>query len=186
VTPHPHTLPHVNSGLPTGVPLDLKVADVRGNASEEPPTDSHPGKMIQPWYVLGFVSLVIGILALIAFFYPDDGIPVGEVKVAGRTVVPEFSLYFPSWADFFEADTNKPKDLDEILAALGAPIDPKTQAALDTTDEFRKAADMKRPPNSIQYPNDDPSVLFPAFEALEKARNEKKPVRILHYGGIRR
>ncbi|HEX2900239.1 MAG TPA: GDSL-type esterase/lipase family protein [Bacteroidia bacterium] len=177
-----------NSKLPEDASLDRKGGDVQGHSPQspgkKPPETAPPGKSLQPQYVLGFVAAVIAVLGLIALVFPDQGIKVPALQLKGTnlTVIPGFTAYFPTWKDFFEADTNEVKELDDILAALGAPIDPKLQASLDTTAEFRKAADMKRPPNTIQYPNDDPSVLFPAFEALEKARQSEKPVRILHYG----
>ncbi|MBK9452038.1 MAG: hypothetical protein IPN95_21990 [Bacteroidetes bacterium] len=149
-----------------------------------PPETAPEGKSLQPQYVLGFVTAVICVLGLIALVFPKQGVKIPEVKLVGTnlTVIPGFTAYFPTWNDFFEADTNEAKDLDDILAALAAPIDSKTQAALDTTAQFAKAANMNRPPNTIQYPNDDPSILFPAFEALEKAQQSQKPVRVIHFG----
>ncbi len=183
---HPNPDAQGNPQPPTKVSLEKKGGNAGGQVPHSPgklPPETAPeGKSLQPQYVLGFVTAVIAVLGFIAFLFPEKGVKFPGLKVSETTIIPEFTAYFPTWNDFFEADTHKVKELDDILAALGAPIDPKKQATLDTTAEFRKAADMKRPPNTIQYPNDDPSILFPAFEALEKARESDKPVRVIHYG----
>lgn len=135
-----------------------------------------PGRSIQPWYVLVFVMSVIVVLGAMSLIFPDSGVATPRLGP-----VPSMTFYFPSWSDFFSPDTNKAKDLDEILAALNAPVDPKT-ASMDTTQEFAHSANLTQAPNVIQYPNGDPSVLFPAFEALENAAQGRKPVRVMHYG----
>lgn len=134
-------------------------------------TDQEP--MIRPWYVLSFVTAVIAILAVMVFFFPEKGWePVEGVK-----------LYFPTWAHFFRPDTNKTPDLNAILANLEKPLDSAIvdSAGNDTTPGFKKGRPAKVGPNIIQYPNNDPSILYPAFAAMEKAKNNKN-VRVIHYG----
>jgi lysophospholipase L1-like esterase len=140
-----------------------------------------PPPSIQPWYVLVFVVSVIAVLAVLSIVIPKGGLTLPGITIADRELTGEYTFYFPRWEDFFTPDTTKAKDIDEILADLNADID--TLNAADTNGgDFRKAADMGRPPKTLQYPNDDPSVLFPVFEALEQSMNGKKPVRIMHFG----
>lgn len=179
-TPTQH--PSVGSAHPhSGATQDRKAAQAGDSTpvspGHQPPAGAPPGKSIQPWYVLGFVTSVIAVLGLISLAFPEKGLNTPAIGP-----VPAMTFYFPSWDDFFAPDTNQAKDLDDILAALNAPVDPKTTAAMDTTKEFAKSANLKQAPNVIQYPNGDPSVLFPAFEAFEKAGQSSKPIRVLHYG----
>lgn len=131
---------------------------------------------VQPWYVLVFVSSVIAILATIVFFFPEKGWePVAGVK-----------LYFPTWNHFFQADTNQAPDLATILANLEAEIDTTEVDSSgnedDTIPDFKKGPKGKPGPNVIQYPDNDPSVIYPAFAAMESAQKNKKLIRVMHYG----
>ncbi len=139
---------------------------------------------IQPWYVLCFVGSVILVLAGIAAIFPQGGlkVPALSVKGLGVQISPEFTLYFPTLHDFFATDTTKVKDITEILADLNGTDDTLRAASLDTSGQFRKAANMDRQPKTIQYANEDPSMLFPAFEAMERSSEGSKPVRVLHFG----
>ena len=146
----------------------------------EEPVQENKGASIQPWYVLVFVGSVIVLLGLIAFVFPSGGLKIPAIGGSSFQLTPAFTLYFPTWDDFFVADTSKGKNIDEILASLATP-DTLT-AISDTSGQYRKAADLDSQPKAIQYPANDPSLLFPAFDALEHAQERSKPIRILHFG----
>jgi hypothetical protein len=118
-------------------------------------------------------------MGLVAFVFPKGGWK--PLKALGIDPESEFTLYFATWDDFFAPDTTKAKDIDEILANLTGG-DTVVSAAVDTSGQYLKAADVDRLPKSIQYPNDDPRMLFSTFEALDHSRESARPVRILHFG----
>lgn len=150
---------------------------------DPPPQVQDPATTwIRPVYVLVFIWDVIATLALISLLlFPQRELRLG-LTVHETEVIPSFSVYFPTWENLFRSDTAKAVDIEDILAALEAPIESPSKASVDSSEEFGRAADLRQPPNAIQYPNNDPSVLFPVFEALENARKAEKPIRILHYG----
>ncbi len=147
----------------------------------EQPDKEIKAASVQPWYVLVFVSAVIAVLGVISFFYPKGGIHVG-LSVGDTEIVPEFRLFFPTWADWFERDTTKAADINTIVANLEGPVESSAAASLDTNGRFVKSADLASQPKSIQYPDNDPSILFSVFEGLEQSQNASKPVRVLHFG----
>jgi lysophospholipase L1-like esterase len=145
----------------------------------EEPNKENKAPSIQPWYVFIYVISVIATLGAIAFVFPKGGWK--PLRSFGIDANSELTLYFPTWDDFFTPDTTKAKDIDQLLADLEGG-DTLIAAAADTSGQFRKAADMNRLPKSIQYPDNDPSILFPAFEAMEHAQESSKPVRVIHFG----
>jgi hypothetical protein len=146
---------------------------------EEPDKKDSSSPSIQPWYVLLFVALVIAFMGVIAFFFPQGGWrPLASLGIDKDS---EFTLYFVTWDDLFTPDTTKAKNIDELLADLAA-VDTIMAATADTSGQFRKSADLGQQPKAIQYPDNDPSVLFPAFEAMEQSQGSGKPVRVLHFG----
>lgn len=156
---------HLDKGTPANV----------GHAPQAP-------KGIQPWYVLLYVWSVIFVLGIISLVYPKGGIKLPELSIGDHTVVPQFTLYFPRIEDFLQPDTTKADDIQDILAGLQGEDDKGRVASLDTSGEFRKSAALSADPKSIQYPDNDPSILFPAFEALEQSQQGSRPVRVMHYG----
>lgn len=129
-----------------------------------PESPKHPEKGVRPYHVLLFTLSVFTVLLSIMLVFPKDGIKISD----------NFTLYFPTVADFFSTGEDKP-DIDEILASMETPVDTQATTEVDT---------QPPPPrlNRIQYPDGDPSILYPAFRQLELAAKGKKPVRVLHYG----
>ncbi|HHG83834.1 MAG TPA: hypothetical protein ENJ82_03720 [Bacteroidetes bacterium] len=133
---------------------------------EIPQTETKAGQPseVKPWHVLAFTLAVFALLFVIMLFFPQNGIKVND----------QFTLYFPTMAEFFAGDTTVKPDMEEVLAELTAPAD--TMPAKSLEDSLRKS--LKK----IQYPNGDRSILYPVFAALEKARRGPGTSRVIHFG----
>ena len=118
---------------------------------------------LKPYHILAFLSTVFACLVGIMAIYPKDGIQITE----------GFTLYFPTLNSFLGEDEEKAPEIETILADLAEPdtVKPKT-----VKDSVRKSI------KTIQYPGGDKTILYKAFEALERSSQQSGTVRILHYG----
>ncbi|GAB4252843.1 MAG: SGNH/GDSL hydrolase family protein [Vicingaceae bacterium] len=124
---------------------------------------------MKPYQIVLFNLSVFAGLLLIMLVFPENGIKVATAK-----------LTFPTVEQFFEIDTANFKS--DIELALDSIIKSKesAQQKVDSTIIKRTLDSLKAAKKRIQYPNNDPSVLFAFFEKLDNAK--KKKVRIMHYG----
>ena len=115
---------------------------------------------------------VIGLLALLCAFMPDDGIRVNE----------DLTLRFPSLNEVLDPNHD---DAEEQLVTI-EPEETPEQMMERRMRELREAKQNEyedyfaHNPARIEFPNNDPSLFDNFFEALEGAQD--KPMRITHYG----
>lgn len=134
---------------------------------------------VKPYHVLAFLAAILGILGVLTFAFPKDGIQI----------TPTFSLQFPHWTELFAADTTQKPDLKEILAALESDsTDTMADGAASLPGKLGEDVQVAevnlsgRSAKKIQYPDGNLSILYPVFKALEGAATASKPVRVMHYG----
>jgi hypothetical protein len=148
---------------------------------------------MKPYHVfLTFLSLLL-IIALIAYFFPTNGI----------RIAPDVVIQFPSLKELTREEQKEYKDISDIVDNI-PPIDTLAPVIEDTlaqaeADTVRTGKDtippqprdtLKRKPsprpqltdNPLQYPNDDPAVLYPFFRSLQDLKDQDRIIRILHYG----
>ena len=122
-------------------------------------------------YIVCFIFAVLGLLALVAYFFPKEGIKAGNI---------EFT--FPSLTDVLQVQSEEAADEDianedtlsteELMQMRIAALNPEKE------NEFQNY--LKNNPARIHMPEGDINYLDPVFDALEAAREH--PMRIMHYG----
>lgn len=138
---------------------------------------------MSPVRVLLFLLAVLGLLALLGLAMPKEGIVLS----------PELALHFPSPQDMLFSNEEEKVDISDILALTtdSAAVADVDTIAVDTASTDTANTPFVFDPSKIapleerialHYPNDDKSVLYPLFAALQGAGSGGKPVRVMHYG----
>lgn len=134
-----------------------------------PNSNSKKEKGIHPSLTLVSLLIVMGILTIVLFVFPKEGIQIGSS-----------TIQFPTAHDFFlpeikEDSLSKMKDdLAELFDStiVVSEIDSTIiKQKLDSLTKFRK---------SIQLNDKGRTSLYHFFKALDNAKNKK--IRIMHYG----
>ena len=147
---------------------------------------------------LTFLS-ILALIALIAFLFPSGGV----------IIPPGIHVNFPSLKSLIDYEEVEYKDIssivennrpiDTLAPVIGDTIVPDTHSdttAIEEDSTTRAAQDTlaaikpkeqrpgvkKNRQKDLQYPNNDPSVLYPFFRSLEQLPGQDKLIRILHYG----
>ena len=115
--------------------------------------------------VLAFILGVFLMLGAVWAVFPAEGVPV-----AGRT------LRFASREGDLRDAMEKKLDVDSLLSA----VDNRFAMHEDTLAFYR--AFFYENPDRIFLPDDDYTFFDPVFQAFERARRDKKTVRVVHYG----
>jgi hypothetical protein len=138
---------------------------------------------LKPFHIFGLgLCLMAGIL-LISFFFPTHGL-----KVMGYT------LYFPNQWWHTEQTAASYKDINEIIASVNIDEEADTlnvavtndSTAIDST-EITVAPKIASLDSLIAYqhffelPDGHDTLMYPFFRRLKAAREQSKPLRILHY-----
>ncbi|MFO7791300.1 MAG: hypothetical protein ACQES1_05950 [Bacteroidota bacterium] len=127
--------------------------------------------MIKPRHISGFFISVLLMLAILALFFPKEGIKIGDTE-----------LTFPSLQDFFNPQKIEYADIDNIV---------RRQLRVDTTKADTSAiADTVRADAEVLAASEYPlefskpakNSLNNFFEKLEVADIGEQPIHIMHYG----
>jgi lysophospholipase L1-like esterase len=118
---------------------------------------------------LAFILTIILILGAGWFFFPAEGITIGD-----------YTLRFPSLAE-----DSKPKeeevDVDAVLNKVTKSFEMScSDNLLDSMRFFRQY--LKENPNRIYLPNDDYTYFDPLFSQFEEAQKLGKTYRVMYYG----
>jgi len=123
---------------------------------------------MKSYKILLFIILVIATLALIAVYFPKEGISVGRLH-----------LKFPSLENILTPHNDITYvEVDSLLK--NTEIDSLQQVIKDTISYF--AEELLLSPSKFYFPYNNLSYFDPLFEILSKAQQNGKTVRILHYG----
>ena len=128
---------------------------------------------MKAYKTVAFIFCIMAALALLAHFYPRDGVQVGNVLAE-----------FPSVQDVIGEEV----ETDTLVEEVEAQADTLTpeelvdlrMAELKAAKDSQFVSFCSKSPTRFYMPDDDLTYLDPVFEALEAAR--EKPVRIMHYG----
>ena len=118
---------------------------------------------------LAFILTIILILGAGWFFFPAEGITIGD-----------YTLRFPSLAE-----DSKPKeeevDVDAVLNKVTKSFEMScSDNLLDSMRFFRQY--LKENPNRIYLPNDDYTYFDALFHQFEEAQDRGKTYRVMYYG----
>ena len=115
-----------------------------------------------------FFFAVGALLFLTALYFPKEGVEINT----GLT------LKFADAEGLFEKDELKIKDVEAFLKQYEIPID--STAIKDSLE--RVALAQRRAMLRIQWPDSNRQKINAFFALLEALKNEKKKVRVMHYG----
>lgn len=119
--------------------------------------------------VLLFIIVSIASLALIGFFFPKEGIKIGD-----------FALEFIHPSEILKKDTSTKVDINLVLEQENYM---QNNEIRDLSDSIRVLEDFAdNSPLRIRYPENNSKYLYPLYEMLDNAKKEKKTIRIIHYG----
>lgn len=125
---------------------------------------------MKPIRTLIFILAVIGILLAGWFFFPADGLAVGDLN-----------LRFPSLADDLDEGKAEAVNVDAVMSNVRQSYDMTcSETMFDSLVFFRDY--LKENPNRIYLPNDDYTYFDSLFAAFEQARAKGKTCRVMHYG----
>ena len=118
---------------------------------------------------LAFILTIILILGAGWFFFPAEGITIGNQN-----------LRFPSYAEDSKP-AEKEVNVDDVLNKVTKSFEMTcSDNMLDSMRFFRSY--LKENPNRIYLPNDDYTYFDPLFHQLEQAQSQGKTYRVMHYG----
>ncbi len=123
--------------------------------------------------ILGFIVLCLLLLAVLAHFFPEEGLKWREME-----------LRFPSLKTALlgqEKPEEEAVDPDEQLARMAEAFHLKNLSDLaDSLDYYHRF--FCESPVRIEFPDDNPARWDSLFARLEKASELDKPLHIIHYG----
>lgn len=123
---------------------------------------------MRPYKILVFIFSVIAALALIAAFFPADGI-----KVFSTT------LRFPTLEQIMLKDVAQNENHAVIPIDTIEPVH-YTDEFMDTVSYYKQF--IEEAPCRFYLPASDIAFFDQFFEKLERAKAEQRTVRLLHYG----
>lgn len=124
--------------------------------------------MQHPLKTLLFIISIFGMLALMAFVYPKQGIQLSQ----------DITLNFPDLNDLLEKKEKK-TDISKILE-LADKINANDSLGIITDSLQTKDTALVKLINTIQFRNKAALDVF--FEALSNLKTDPKSIRVLHYG----
>jgi len=161
---------------------------------------------ISPFYTLLFLIVVLVVLAVVSFVFPENGISIGNsITIKFPTIDNIISGNKPRYAAIpqvaFKADSISLLELkkQELLEKQQAEISiAEPVATADTLTHTLKQIEKpkktrvkkEQPPvykseiksQKIEFANGDASVLFPFFKKLDASTTANNSLRIVHYG----
>lgn len=124
---------------------------------------------MKSYRTLLFILAVFALFGIGWYFFPEDGVNIGNLN-----------LRFPSYAQA-KAGEQKEVDVDAVLESVNESFEMKqSESLIDSLCFFRDY--LTENPNRIYLPGDDYEFFDSVFVAFEKAREEGKIYRIMHYG----
>ena len=156
---------------------------------------------MRPIKIFIFLFIVLLLLAIISYFFPNDGINLGssyrlrfpqlksvfavkKVNLADISgIIEKYQVQQPD--TFIEKNTSDFADSIEIISdslMIHLPID-TTFEQTDSTTTFKKKTTSPGTVNQmLEYPDNKNQALNPFFNSLQKLKSSGDLIRILHYG----
>jgi hypothetical protein len=151
---------------------------------------------MKPFKIFIFFLIILIIIGLVAYFYPEGGISIGN----------KYTLTYPTLEDMIQEEDKQYKDISNIVKN-NPPTDTtinflensfKDTIPDDTVKAVSRDSVPQQSPDTIQktyrnrkkaiksirkleYPESNHAVLYPFFHSLKK-NSSNELVRILHYG----
>lgn len=129
---------------------------------------------MKPSKVLLYLSIVLLMLGLTAYFFPENGLQLSK----------DITLQFPKLKDILSPEKKDYADITSIIQE-----NQKADSTASESEDLSKFSDTasyasldKEHIQQIEYPGNDKSLLYPFFEKLQNAATTSEVFRIMHYG----
>lgn len=119
--------------------------------------------------IICFIFSILGLLALVAYFFPEDGIAVGSVR-----------MQFPSLAEVLQTEEEKETLPTDTVATDTLSTEELLQMRMDALKAEKESEFMTYCETNaarIYMPGDNIDYLDPFFDALEAARERPHALR---------
>ena len=137
-------------------------------------------RSIKPFKALIFLLGVLLLLFAVSLFFPEDGARIGK----------RYTLRFPSAVEFFEKDTLFYPDISSIISSYPVSGEqektdnyPGTGSVIAESEPAVFNYDSTlRLIQALELPEGHDSTLYAFFRKLQNLNENRKVIRILHYG----
>jgi len=141
---------------------------------------------MKPDKILLFLVWVLGLLLFLTTVFPEKGVVLGE----------RIRFKFPTFKSLFERNKAEYADISNVLKVDTllslAKEDTLDNSGIPGADNMAKVNDyhydtlltdeLRAKLHRIQYPKNNRMVLYPFFRELYLLKEQKKRIRIFHYG----
>ncbi len=125
---------------------------------------------MKSYKILFFILLIITTLGVICFFFPSEGISIGNL-----------TLRFPSIEKILVRNQEPTRNLEKELQEKEISVKDSTlKSLMDSVNFYQNIA--RTHITRFYFPNDDINYFNDLFARMEKAQGNKEVIRILHYG----
>ncbi len=121
---------------------------------------------MKPYRIVIFIFLVISILGAICYFYPKEGVTIGKT-----------TLRFPSMEDVLVGQAQPQVEIKEEIDSVALE---QLNNLRDTLQQYK--AVLIEQTGRFYLPNDNVTFFDNLFARMERAKSERKVVRVMHYG----
>ena len=125
---------------------------------------------MKSYKILIFILSVIAILALVAYFFPKDGVKIGDAE-----------FRFPS---IEEALTREPiekiEEIDPLVAIQDSLRMEELRSLKDTLAHYKEV--FIGDAGQFYFPDDDITFFDKVFDEMRNAKANHRIIRIMHYG----
>ena len=120
---------------------------------------------MKPYKIFIFIALIIAVLATICFFYPKDGLKVGNAEILFPSLESVLVGQTRSNVEIKELDSVELKQLNDLK---------------DTLSQYK--AILTEQAGRFYLPNNDITFFDKMFARMSKAKSNHEIIRVLHYG----
>tara|TARA_B100001778_G_C18591778_1_gene632626 strand:+ start:311 stop:1756 length:1446 start_codon:yes stop_codon:yes gene_type:complete len=131
------------------------------------------GVLIKPYKIAVFLIAVQVILAVMVFWFPEDGIHLWG----------DYSINFSKPKDFYQEKTREIDVVSEVTKTYSLEeLEEDTLLATAIDSSILEQALIIQDKERIIHPSDFENGLYSFYRKLSKVNNYSKPLRIMHFG----
>lgn len=124
---------------------------------------------MKSYKILIFIFSIIAVLAVVALFFPKGGLKIGDTE-----------LRFPTIEEVLVREPIDNSDAELVLSYEDSIRLEELNSLKDTLNHYKGV--LLGEARLFYFPNDDVAFLDKTFDKMQQAKNQKKVIRILHYG----
>lgn len=124
---------------------------------------------MKSYKILIFILSVIAILAVVAYFFPKDGVKIGSTE-----------LHFPSIEEALVREPIETETVDPLVAIQDSIRMEELRSLKDTLAHYKEV--FIGDAGQFYFPDDDITFFDRVFDEMRNAKTNHRIIRIMHYG----